>query len=116
MKQLTQYPIRIRPDASVKFADVVEVMDACARIGFNGIGFARLPARWGLSSCVPQAYRARPDPPPTACWLTQKKHDLADRLRRSGNALCLPSYSGANHAAPAKPGPFRASSGSKTSP
>ena len=43
LKQLTEYPIKIRPDAPVKFAYVVEVMDACARIGFNGIGFAPPP-------------------------------------------------------------------------
>jgi biopolymer transport protein ExbD len=43
-KQLTEYPVKIRPDAQVKFAYVVEVMDACARIGFNGLGFSPPPS------------------------------------------------------------------------
>jgi biopolymer transport protein ExbD len=44
LKQLTEYLVKIRPDAQVKFAYVAEVMDACSRIGFNGIGFSPPPS------------------------------------------------------------------------
>ena len=40
LAQLKQFAVKIRPEGQMKFAFVVDVMDACAQLGFNEIGFA----------------------------------------------------------------------------